>query len=470
MKLIRLIVVCLLLGAPLQVAADVVYSTLGTAGSYDPLNGNSLGGPTSAFPQAVAQQFVPSASVYLDSVELGITRNIGTAELSVSVFADDAGHPGEELATANVAGFSAGIVTAQFNSSLVLTSGTSYWLGAFTLGGNDLTWHDSSQPGFALQGFSNDQGATWETGSSDPFPAAAVRVNGSPNVAADLSLIDSGQAWRFKRGLAEPSVGTAWATSSFDDTAWDFGFEGFGYDANPVTQAGLMSLVQTSLADMQDNGANPDAFTTVYLRRGFDVPVPAAVSELVLELDYDDSFIAYINGIEVARSEIGTPGVPAEFDELGAVHESTNGDPNKAPGRFLIDVTNNFPGLLQAGSNNVLAIHGLNASLEDDDFLIAQINLGANLEIAYSADFDGDGQVDGDDLVTWQAAFGVNDLADADGDGDSDGQDYLEWQRQFGSGVPITATSILVPEPDVLTLLLCGVFGLKSRRTLHFAN
>ncbi len=77
----------------------------------------------------------------------------------------------------------------------------------------------------------------------------------------------------------------------------------------------------------------------------------------------------------------------------------------------------------------------------------------------YSADFDGDGDVDGDDLVEWQAAYTLgNAAADADGDGDSDGRDFLEWQRQFGSGVGLLAASTSVPEPaSIIFCLACGL-------------
>jgi hypothetical protein len=62
------------------------------------------------------------------------------------------------------------------------------------------------------------------------------------------------------------------------------------------------------------------------------------------------------------------------------------------------------------------------------------------------ADFDEDGDVDGDDLAQWQGDFGENDLSDADDDGDSDGADFLAWQQQLGSGAAMTAAQT-VPEP-----------------------
>ncbi len=48
-----------------------------------------------------------------------------------------------------------------------------------------------------------------------------------------------------------------------------------------------------------------------------------------------------------------------------------------------------------------------------------------------SADFDNDGDVDGNDLAQWEGDFGLNGDSDADGDADSDGADFLAWQRQF---------------------------------------
>jgi autotransporter-associated beta strand protein len=82
---------------------------------------------------------------------------------------------------------------------------------------------------------------------------------------------------------------------------------------------------------------------------------------------------------------------------------------------------------------------------------------------AFESDFDGDGDVDGDDLSRWQDGFGIGttrDQGDADGDLDVDGGDFLVWQRQTGAGVSGLSAVALVPEPSCLALLLafagCG--------------
>jgi hypothetical protein len=70
-------------------------------------------------------------------------------------------------------------------------------------------------------------------------------------------------------------------------------------------------------------------------------------------------------------------------------------------------------------------------------------------------DFNGDGNVNGDDLLAWKASFGQSSAADADGDGDSDGVDFLAWQRHFGeTHANAVAAATGVPEPASSALIL----------------
>jgi len=91
-----------------------------------------------------------------------------------------------------------------------------------------------------------------------------------------------------------------------------------------------------------------------------------------------------------------------------------------------------------------------------------------NAAAAPSADFDGDGTVDGDDLGWWRTAFGSGNLiiypgVDGDGDGDADGSEFLAWQRQLGSGA-LLAASAPVPEPRALIVALTAAFYYGRRR------
>jgi hypothetical protein len=79
---------------------------------------------------------------------------------------------------------------------------------------------------------------------------------------------------------------------------------------------------------------------------------------------------------------------------------------------------------------------------------------------ALPADFDNDGDVDGDDFLAWQTGFGIQSGAshadgDADGDGDVDGDDFLVWQTQLSSRAA-GAGAGGVPEPSAGLLFLLG--------------
>ncbi|MEM8946806.1 MAG: hypothetical protein AAGD11_16650 [Planctomycetota bacterium] len=77
------------------------------------------------------------------------------------------------------------------------------------------------------------------------------------------------------------------------------------------------------------------------------------------------------------------------------------------------------------------------------------------------SDFDGDDDVDGDDLDRWADSYGSNSDGDADGDNDTDGADYLVWQTDFSGQASLQSS--VVPEPSTAML---GV-GLLSLAALN---
>jgi hypothetical protein len=81
----------------------------------------------------------------------------------------------------------------------------------------------------------------------------------------------------------------------------------------------------------------------------------------------------------------------------------------------------------------------------------------------HSADFNGDGQVDGADFLAWQRGFALvaqtdPTQGDANGDGVVDAADLAAWQAEFGAAA-IASANVAVPEPAAgawLAFLLCG--------------
>ena len=250
-----------------------------------------------------------------------------------------------------------------------------------------------------------------------------------------VEIMPEGEVWRFFKGRSEPSGGSLdWTTRGFDDSDWDSGEEGFGYE----TGGGLVfDLVQTEIDDMPDDGFNDDPYSTLYIRNGFTVENPNQFVGLELNIDYDDGFVAYINGTEVTRST-GEVGTPFAFDDLSPTgHESSNAD-GSDPDTFSIDLTQ-FPGLLNPGSDNIIAIQGLNTTLNSSDFALARISLGGILPtgpIGEPGDFDGNGVLDADDIDALAAAIRAGDnssIYDVNGDAIVDVEDHRVWVEELRS-------------------------------------
>ncbi|MGB2822352.1 MAG: cadherin-like domain-containing protein, partial [Phycisphaerae bacterium] len=171
--------------------------------------------------------------------------------------------------------------------------------------------------------------------------AVAMAVVGSQ----DVTLAEVGDTWSYLKGASAPPE--AWNTLGFSDAGWSQGPTGIGYSDDIA--------YPTILSDM------PGSYVTFYARRSFDVSDPSSVSSLRLGMTYDDGFVAYINGTEVARSASmgGTPGAPVAYDSLS---ESSH-DEEEPEEIFDINLS---PGLLQSGEN-VLAIEVHNVSPTSSD-------------------------------------------------------------------------------------------------------
>ncbi len=156
--------------------------------------------------------------------------------------------------------------------------------------------------------------------------------------AASQTLIPQAAAWRY---LAGSHPKGAWTTLGYDATSWRIGRPGFGYGDGDDT---------TVLKHM------PGQYTTVYIRKTFRMRKTDAPATLSLSINYDDAFIAYLNGKEVLRVGVRSGAGPAAKGIKS--HEA------KGYETFAIA---NARSLLRKG-NNVLAIEGHNRGLTSSDF------------------------------------------------------------------------------------------------------
>jgi hypothetical protein len=103
--------------------------------------------------------------------------------------------------------------------------------------------------------------------------------------------------------------------------------------------------------------------STAYVRISFTPESVAQLDTLQLKIRYDDGFVAYLNGMEVARRN--APATTGSQSTATAHRESATGLTAET-----IDLSAHL-GLLQGGQENVLALIALNYSASDDNLLLA---------------------------------------------------------------------------------------------------
>ena len=190
--------------------------------------------------------------------------------------------------------------------------------------------------------------------------ASAVTINVDSGPEGN-DIIAPGESWKFFKGTEPPSnPPDAWTAIDFDDSQWQIGPTGFGYGDNDDA---------TILNDMQGN------YVSVYIRKEFSDPGLSPDDVLTLEVDYDDGFIAYLNGAEVARANMPAGGTAGYNTTASSAHEAGS------PQTFILGTAGE---LLNPGSN-VLAIEGHNTSLSSSDFSLIPA-LRASSEVIRSGD------------------------------------------------------------------------------------
>jgi hypothetical protein len=163
----------------------------------------------------------------------------------------------------------------------------------------------------------------------------------------DTEWIRVGDVWRYFKGTTAPPVG--WRELGFDASGWLQGRTGIGYgDGDDATV----------LEDMQQTETQA-GYLTVFLRREFEVADPGLVERLILRVDFDDGFVAYLNGVEVARANV-TGSQPGYGQRASDNREA--GDPVE------YDLTSVKAGL--RSGTNVLAVQAHNFDRASSDLSI----------------------------------------------------------------------------------------------------
>jgi len=157
------------------------------------------------------------------------------------------------------------------------------------------------------------------------------------------AAVVEGQSWRYRVGAA--SIPANWNQVGVNPAGFSTGPGGFGFGDNDDA-----TVLTTNIF-------------TAYIRTDFQILDTSKVERMTLSVDYDDAFVAYLNGVEIARNNFSGQvayNVLADGQHEAAMYQGGN------PEHFILDM-NQIRGIWNQGTNT-LALVGINATQNSSDF------------------------------------------------------------------------------------------------------
>jgi len=195
----------------------------------------------------------------------------------------------------------------------------------------------------------------WVFPSVEISPKSYLKVFASGKDRKDLltnyrTIIQQGDLFKYSTS----SKSSDWRNVDYNDSSWKSGKSGFGF------------------ADGDDN-TTISGLASIYVRKEFEIDDVEAVTDILLHVDYDDGFIAFINGKFVAASPNVTYNDKFSNVTVSTDHEAQLYQGGK-PDLFTVDLAT----VLLKKGKNVLAIQAYNISSTSSDFsLIPFLTIGS---------------------------------------------------------------------------------------------
>ncbi len=164
------------------------------------------------------------------------------------------------------------------------------------------------------------------------------------------SVVLPGDIWNYLVPTSQPNAN--WNQSFFVSSIWSSGPSGFGFGDD-------------------DDATVISPTMSVYIRKNIEITDVSAIEFMVLDIDYDDGFVAYLNGHEIARNLVSGE-VPGFDQPSEGFHEALLYQ-GYGPERFEVD-----PSFLNTGTN-VFAVQVHNQSSDSSDLsALPVLSLGIN--------------------------------------------------------------------------------------------
>ncbi len=158
------------------------------------------------------------------------------------------------------------------------------------------------------------------------------------------TVIYNDDFWNYRLGFSEPA--SNWMQVEYDDSNWSTSMGGFGY------------------GDNDDNTLIPTVIS-IYIRKKFELVDTSVIRTALLHADYDDAFVAYINGVEIARGNFGLPGNAPNFDATPQTDHEAVLYQGGIPESYPINAET-FDEIFVEGENTLaIQIHNISTSSSD---------------------------------------------------------------------------------------------------------
>jgi hypothetical protein len=163
----------------------------------------------------------------------------------------------------------------------------------------------------------------------------------APSDPQDLqweTVVLPGHQWHYTLPTSEPS--SNWKVAQNAPSNWLQGPSGIGYgDEDDATIVGTTA--------------------SLFMHTTFEIQNLSTINKLLLDMDYDDGFVAYLNGVEIARNLVS--GNPVPFNQLSDGFHEALLYRGFSPERYFLNKS------LLVNGTNVFAVQVHNQSVDSSD-------------------------------------------------------------------------------------------------------
>lgn len=157
------------------------------------------------------------------------------------------------------------------------------------------------------------------------------------------TVVNTGEEWKYL--APQGPVDNVWRTSTDYTSGWNTGKAGIGYsDGDDST------IISTTVS--------------LYMQKEFQVASVDQVTDAVLFMDYDDGFVAYLNGTEIARSfNMGIEGRDIVYNNTATSGHEANMYNGQPPEQFFL--TDHIDALQEGSNILAIQVHNVNPTSSD---------------------------------------------------------------------------------------------------------